>query len=89
MTKPSPDQWIEDLRAYCRSLNIDTDDLYKIVSDLKVAPMIRGKAFEFSVSNKLATILPAEEWSVSKPIMNAQSSIHDDPARTVQVTFDA
>ncbi len=77
MTKPTSEQWIDDLRAYCRSLNIDTADLYKVVSDLKVAPMIRGKSFEFSVSNQLAKVLPAKDWTVSKPIMNAQTGIHD------------
>jgi hypothetical protein len=78
MTTASPhEQWIADLREYCRSLNISTDDLYRIVTDLKVAPMIRGKAFEFSTYARLKRILPGDVWLVTKPIMNAQSSLHD------------
>lgn len=77
MTSPIQESWIEDLRNYCRSLNISTDDLYKILTDLKVAPMIRGKAFEFSVYARLKQLLPEEEWVVTKPLMNAQTGIHD------------
>jgi len=71
------DQWIIDLREYCRSLNISTNDLYSIVIDLKVAPMIRGKAFEFSTYSRLKQLLPSKEWTVDKPIMNAQTGTHD------------
>jgi len=70
-------KWIADLREYCRSLNISTDDLYRIVTDLKVAPMIRGKAFEFSTFSRLKQLLPPKEWTISKPIMNAQTGTHD------------
>ncbi len=77
MSKFQEEQWITDIREYCRSLNILTSDLYKIVTDLKVAPMIRGKAFEFSTYSRLKQILPSEEWTVTKPIMNAQTGIHD------------
>jgi hypothetical protein len=71
------DKWIVDLREYCRSLNISTDDLYKIVTDLKVAPMIRGKAFEFSTYSRLKQLLPPKDWTVTKPVMNAQARKHD------------
>lgn len=71
------DAWIEELRDYCRELNIETSDLYKILTDLKVAPMIRGKAFEFSVSLRLSQLLSPAKWTVSKPMMNAQSDSHD------------
>ncbi|AUT02280.1 hypothetical protein CLI64_18855 [Nostoc sp. CENA543] len=71
------EQWIKEIRQYCRSLNISTSDLYKIVTDLKVAPMIRGKAFEFSMYSKLKQILPSEDWTVVKPIINAQTGNHD------------
>jgi hypothetical protein len=71
------EQWIVDLREYCRSLNISTEDLYKIVTDLKVAPMIRGKAFEFSTYRRLKQLLPPREWIVTKPQMNAQTGTHD------------
>lgn len=76
MNESIEDQWIDDIRNYCRSLNISINDLYKVVTDLKVAPMIRGKAFEFSIYSRLKQIL-TEDWTVTKPIMNAQSGIHD------------
>ena len=53
MNNVPEEQWIGHLREYCRSLNISTNDLYKIVTDLKVSPMIRGKAFEFSTYSRL------------------------------------
>ncbi len=71
------DQWIDDIRKYCRKLNIETKDLYSVLSDPKVSPMIRGKAFEFSLSYRLSQILASDEWTVSKPTMNAQSNAHD------------
>ena len=77
MNKLPEEQWIGHLREYCRSLNISTSDLYKIVTDLKVSPMIRGKAFEFSTYSRLKQILPAKEWTVTKPAMNAQPGTHD------------
>lgn len=77
MNKVTEEQWVGHLREYCRSLNISTSDLYKIVTDLKVSPMIRGKAFEFSTYSRLKQILPAEDWTVTKPVMNAQTGTHD------------
>ncbi len=77
MTSLQEDRWINDIREYCRSLNISTGDLHKIVTDLKVAPMIRGKAFEFSTYSLLKNALPAGEWTVTKPLMNAQTGLHD------------
>ncbi len=71
------EKWINNIREYCRSLNISTSDLYKIVTDLKVAPMIRGKAFEFSTYSRFKQILSSEDWSVTKPVMNAQTGTHD------------
>lgn len=65
------------MSRYCRELNIETNDLYNVLTDPKVAPMIRGKAFEFSVSLRLSRILPEDEWTVSKPILNAQTGSHD------------
>ena len=73
----SQEEWIKDIRDYCRSLNISTNDLYRIVTDLKVSPMIRGKAFEFSTYSRLKQILSHEEWIVTKPSMNAQTGTHD------------
>ncbi len=71
------EKWINDIRKYCKSLNISINDLCKIVTDLKVAPMIRGKAFEFSTYSRLKQVLPEEKWIVTKPMMNAQTGTHD------------
>lgn len=73
----SEDKWINDIRQYCYSLNISINDLYKIVTDLKVAPMIRGKAFEFSMYSRLKQILSQDKWNVTKPTINAQTGTHD------------
>lgn len=77
LTEQIDEQWIDDIRQYCRKLNIETKDLYSVLSDPKVSPMIRGKAFEFSLSYRLSQILPSDEWTISKPTMNAQSNTHD------------
>jgi len=77
LTEQIDEQWIDDIRQYCRKLNIETKDLYSVLSDPKVSPMIRGKAFEFSLSYRLSQILPSDEWTVSKPTMNAQLNTHD------------
>ncbi len=77
LTEQPDEQWIDDIRKYCRKLNIETKDLYSVLSDPKVSPMIRGKAFEFSLSYRLSQILPSDEWTVSKPTMNAQTNTHD------------
>jgi hypothetical protein len=39
--------------------------------------MIRGKAFEFSTYLRLKQLLPTREWTVTKPVMNAQTGTHD------------
>jgi hypothetical protein len=69
--------WIEDIQNYCNKLNIEASDLYSVLSDSKVSPMIRGKAFEFSMAYRLEDILPKDKWEVSKPNMNAQAGLHD------------
>lgn len=53
----------------------------EILSDPKVIPMIRGKAFEFSAMLLLQNILPKSDWVVDKPVMNAQFGLHDMDVR--------
>ena len=69
--------WIDNVRAYCLKYNIPIEYLAEIVNDPKVVPMIRGKAFEYSAMLYLKTVLPANDWVVDKPIMNAQFGLHD------------
>ncbi len=69
--------WTDDIQNYCNKLNIEADDLFSVLSDSKVSPMIRGKAFEFSMAYRLKDILDPKKWEVSKPNMNAQAGLHD------------
>lgn len=77
------DIWIENIKSYCKKYNIPLVYLAEIVSDPKVIPMIRGKAFEFSAMLRLQNILPKSDWTVDKPIMNAQFGLHDMDVRVV------
>ena len=67
----------QKIKKYCEYYDIPIYNLVEIISDLKVIPMIRGKGFEFTVSNILSDILPKDKWSISNPNINAQSEIHD------------
>ena len=69
--------WQTKLISYCNRYNIPVEYLAEIINEPKVIPMIRGKAFEFSVMIKLRKILSTDEWTVDKPWMNAQSGSHD------------
>ena len=46
--------------------------------------MIRGKAFEFTVAEKLQGMLEPSVWSITKLQINAQTGLHDID---VQVTY--
>jgi len=70
-------QWVSDIANYCEEFNIPCEYLCETLYEPKVVPMIRGKAFEFSVLVELLRILPAQEWHVSKERLNAQSGSHD------------
>lgn len=48
--------------------------------------MIRGKAFEFSTYTRLKQLLPSTEWIVTKPVMNAQTGIHDVDVSVLHIT---
>lgn len=69
--------WDERIRAYCQEYNIPLDYLADTLSEPKVVPMVRGKAFEFSAMLALQSILDANTWDVSKTPMNAQQGSHD------------
>lgn len=69
--------WVEKVKEYCEKYNISLDYLADTIYEPKVVPMIRGKAFEFSVMVALQQILPEDEWEVTKPIMNPQLGLHD------------
>ena len=75
------EKWIEQVRQFCLNYNIPLEYLSEILSEPKVIPMIRGKAFEFSAMLLLQNILPKSDWVVDKLVMNAQFGFHDMDVR--------
>ncbi len=73
----------ENLYAYCQKYDIPIEYLPEILLEPKVIPMIRGKAFEFTVLKALRQILPTDVWLVDKPMVNAQFGLHDTDVRIV------
>lgn len=71
------EKWITQVASYCQKYNIPLEYLADIISEPKVIPMIRGKAFEFSAMLRLQEVLPVSNWIVDKPVMNAQFGFHD------------
>lgn len=68
---------LQKSKDYCTYYNLPFSHLVEIMSDLKVIPMLRGKGFEYIVSDKLIDMLSSSNWEVSNPNINAQSEIHD------------
>ena len=75
--------WEEKVKEYCEKYNIPLLYLVETLYEPKVVPMIRGKAFEFSVMMALQNILSKDEWQVDKQAMNAQIGFHDVDVRIV------
>ena len=73
--------WEEKVKDFCEKYNIPLLYLAETLYEPKVVPMIRGKAFEFSVMMVLQEILPKDQWLVDKPMMNAQIGFHDVDVR--------
>ena len=69
--------WTDSIKSFCDLYNIPVEHLSNVLLEPKVVPMIRGKAFEFTVLKALGQILPASEFSVEKEPINAQTSLHD------------
>jgi len=70
--------WQKEIKKFCEHYNIPIDYLANTLNEPKVVPMIRGKAFEFSVLKKLNELLPTTKWSVVKSVVNAQLGSHDE-----------
>jgi hypothetical protein len=77
--------WIEKVEAYCIKYNIPLTYLAEIMNEPKVVPMIRGKAFEFSAMLQLQSVLSPTDWSIDKPVMNAQFGFHDMDVRVKHI----
>lgn len=75
--------WEKKVKEYCEKYNIPLLYLAETLYEPKVVPMIRGKAFEFSVMMALQNILPKDEWQIDKQVMNAQISFHDVDVRVI------
>ena len=67
---------IDEVKEYCQYYDLPLSHIVEIISDLKVIPMLRGKGFEFTVSDFLKTKL-SSQWNISNPNINAQSEVHD------------
>lgn len=78
-----PKSWEGKVKNYCEKYNIPVLYLAETLYEPKVVPMIRGKAFEFSVMMVLQRVLPKDKWQVDKPMMNAQIGFHDIDVRVL------
>jgi hypothetical protein len=76
-------QWQEEITEYCDKYNIPITYLAETLHEPKVVPMIRGKAFEFSVMLALQKVLPQNEWKVSKAVRIDESGFHDTDIRVL------
>lgn len=69
--------WQSELKDYCDKYNIPIEFLAETLFEPKVVPMIRGKAFEYSVMTVLEKIFPQNEWKISKAVSSDEASFHD------------
>ena len=67
----------KNVKYYCDYYNIPFEHIVDVISDLKVIPMLRGKGFEYTISDILKKILPRDKWEIKNPNINAQSEVHD------------
>lgn len=76
-----PETWQTKLERYCSQFNIPIYYLAETLYEPKVIPMIRGKAFEYSVMDILSATLPSNEWRVSKATPSEELAYHDTDVR--------
>lgn len=72
------DSWIHEIEEFCRTYNVPIEYLARVLYEPKVVPMIRGKAFEFTVMLALQEILSSTIFEVKKVPLNAQLNYHDE-----------
>lgn len=73
--------WSQKIQDYCKFYNIPIIYLAETLYEPKVVPMIRGKAFEYSVMLILNELLPSNEWKVSKATPTEELAYHDTDIR--------
>jgi hypothetical protein len=78
-------EWIQEVSKFCQYYNISLDHLAETLRDPKVIPMIRGKAFEFYVTESLKRFLPRSDWLIEKPFLNPQLGLHDNDVRVIHI----
>lgn len=71
------EKWVKEIEVFCEKYNVPIEYLPQIAGDLKVIPMIRGKAFEFSTLIRLRNILNKRVWLIEKPNLNPQRGFED------------
>lgn len=77
--------WIQEVSEFCQYYNISLEFLAETLRDPKVIPMIRGKAFEFFVTESLKSFLPSIDWHIEKPFLNPQLGSHDSDVRVTHI----
>jgi len=76
------DTWRQKIADYCTKYNIPVLYLPETLYEPKVLPMIRGKAFEYSVMLALQKILPQNEWKITKASINEELG-HDTDLKII------
>ncbi|BAY63069.1 hypothetical protein NIES22_31470 [Calothrix brevissima NIES-22] len=89
MTINKANLWSDKVQSFSQKYNIPIEYLAEILLDPKVIPMIRGKAFEYSVLIILSNILNKKEWQVNKVPMNAQYELHDEDITVTHIASSA
>jgi hypothetical protein len=74
--------WLVELKAFCEMYNIPINHLHEVLKDPKVIPMIRGKAFEFTVLSTLQHSL-TNRFQVTKKMVNPQLGYHDEDVAVI------
>ena len=67
----------ENLKNYCDKYFIPCNNIFEILNDQKVVPMIRGKGMEYSALYSLREVLNSQEWTVQKLNLSAQPGFLD------------
>lgn len=74
--------WKQRIFEYCKEYNIPIEYLADTLYEPKVVPMIRGKGFEYSVISRLRSILPSNEWIITKATAG-EEAFHDTDVKVV------
>lgn len=75
--------WQKDIEKFCDGYNLPIAHIADTLYEPKVVPMIRGKAFEYSVIIFLQGILPENEWRISKATIKEEAGFHDTDVRVL------